>query len=390
MQKPIFACRGIGGLQVKRILRVWSVTAGLWPRWRATVGTDEPFAGAAAGASLPAPVFAGVLGLLLLPMSGGAGGATNDTAATKPAKVRQWSAALRWENDTFGGTDRFYTDGVSLSLTHTGPSWMDPVADRLPWGEGRRTVGYDLSQIMITPEDTKRVIPDPADRPYAGILALGLTLHVERSNAYHGLKFLTGVVGPWSLAEETQREVHRLIGSGRPKGWSYQLENEPIVNFAYEYRHRFQLAGHPRAWAVEALPVAGGWLGNFLIQGQFGGLLRAGYNIPKDFGPTLVRGLGHLPPPNREHNSGRGSDWGFSVHGGSMANLVVRDITLDGNTFEDSPRVDKNFFVPMAGIGLSVGNRRFQASFTYVFWGKEFEGQRDYSKFGAATLSYYF
>jgi len=64
--------------------------------------------------------------------------ATGEPSRTRP---REWSVSLRWENDTFGGTDRFYTDGVLLSLTHTGPSWMDPVADWLPWGEGRRTVG---------------------------------------------------------------------------------------------------------------------------------------------------------------------------------------------------------------------------------------------------------
>ena len=313
--------------------------------------------------------------------------ATGEPSRTRP---REWSVSLRWENDTFGGTDRFYTDGVLLSLTHTGPSWMDPVADWLPWGEGRRTVGYDLSQIMMTPEDTKRVIPDPADRPYAGILALGLTLHVERSNACHGLKFITGVIGPWSLAEETQREVHRLIGSGKPRGWSYQLENEPILNLAYEYRHRLRLAGQPAAWAFEAVPIGGGWLGNMLIQGQCGGLLRAGFNMPNDFGPALVRGLGHLPPPRREETAASHSGWGFALHGGALVNLVLRDITLDGNTFEDSPSVDKYFVVPMAGVGLSVAHRRFQTSFTYVFWGKEFEGQRDYSKFGAVTLSYYF
>ena len=54
------------------------------------------------------------------------------------------------------------------------------------------------------------------------------------------------------------------------------------------------------------------------------------------------------------------------------------------------PSVDIDFFVPMAGVGVSVGNRRFQASFTYVFWGKEFENQQEYSKFGALTLSYFF
>jgi hypothetical protein len=29
-------------------------------------------------------------------------------------------------------------------------------------------------------------------------------------------------------------------------------------------------------------------------------------------------------------------------------------------------------------------------SFAYIFWGKEFEGQDDYSKFASLTVSYFF
>ncbi len=262
--------------------------------------------------------------------------ASNGTGAIQPEAEpsREWAASLRWENDTFGGTDQFYTDGFSLAVSHTGPSWMDPVADWLPWGEGRRTVGYDCTQAMFTPEDTDRPIPDPNDRPYAGILAFGLTLHVEKESSYHGLKLMTGVVGPWSLAEETQREVHNLIGNEVPQGWDYQLENEPIFNLAYEYRHKFLLAGDPDQWSMEAFPLTGGWLGNVLIQGQVGGVLRFGFNMPDDFGPTLVRGMGHMPPPRRDAQQRSKSDWGFAAYGGTVAHLVLRDITLDGNTFE--------------------------------------------------------
>jgi hypothetical protein len=97
-----------------------------------------------------------------------------------------------------------------------------------------------------------------------------------------------------------------------------------------------------------------------------------------------------MPPPQRAENGNTGSDWGFSIFGGGVATLVLRNITLDGNTFQDSPSVDKNLFVPAATVGISVGNRRFLASFAYVFRGKEFEGQEDISKFGALTLSYFF
>ena len=354
---------------------------------QSTCISRHPWAIAPALALASGPFLSG-LGIGI-PQRAAADEAASDPASAPAAPKRQWAASVRWENDAFGGTDKFYTDGVAIALSHTGPSWMDPVADWLPWGEGRRTVGYDVAQAMFTPSDKDRNPPDPNDRPYAGILGCGLTLHVEKENSYNGLKFVTGVVGPASLAHETQDAVHELIHNGKSQGWDYQLHNEPIFNFAYEHRHRFQLAGERENWSVEALPLAGGWLGNMLIQAEGGGLLRAGYNMPDDFGPTFVRDMGNMPPPRRDdqHPS---SQWGFSVYGGAFGNFVLRDITLDGNTFRDSPSVDKKFFVPMIAVGTSVGNRRFQTSFSYIFLGDEFDGQNQKEKFGTITFSYLF
>jgi len=316
--------------------------------------------------------------------------ATNTTAPMEVrAELRQWSFAVRWENDTFGGKDQYYTDGISLSLAHTGSSWLDPVADWLPWDSGRRTVGYEAGQIMVTPADTTRPIPDSNDRPYAGILSVGLSLHVERDNRYNGLKFITGVVGPWSLADETQKQVHRWVGSGQPQGWDYQLHNEPIFNLVYEHRRKYRLLGEPQGFAVEALPVGNVMLGNLLVQGQIGGQFRFGYNIPDDFGTTLMRGMGHLPPP-RPSADAAAPKWGAYFFGGVNANLVLHNLTLDGNTWKDSPSVDKEWFVPAAEVGMAVAIRRFTVAFAYVFWGKEFEGQPENSEFGAFTVSYVF
>jgi hypothetical protein len=327
---------------------------------------------------------------IFVPQRAAAGEATAyDTNAPSAAK-RQWEASARWENDYFGGTDRFYTNGIALGASHTGPSWMDPVANWLPWGQGRRTVGYELAQAMFTPSDTDRPFPDPNDRPYAGILAFGLTLHVDRPNSYHGLKFVTGVLGPWSLAEETQTWIHDLIGNDEAQGWDYQLENEPIFNLAYEYRHKFRLAGQRNRWSAEILPIGGGWLGNMLTQGEFGGFLRGGYNVPDDFCASLVRGMGFMPPPRNAAQAGPKSGWGFSVYGGPFGTLVLRDITLDGNTFEGSPSVDKKLFVPAAGFGATVGNRHFQFELSHVFWGEAFDGQEDNEEFGSLSISYFF
>ena len=83
-------------------------------------------------------------------------------------------------------------------------------------------------------------------------------------------------------------------------GWDYQLKNEPVFDLAYEHRHRLMLAGRREGWSADALPLGGLWLGNLMTQAQAGGFVRAGYHVPGDFGPVLIRGMGNLPPPRRD------------------------------------------------------------------------------------------
>jgi len=310
----------------------------------------------------------------------------NPEDAVSLGNPRLWSVSIRWENDTFGGTDRFYTDGVSLSVAHTGRSWLDPIADRLPgWlAKGRRTVSYEFGQIMCTPSDINIPVPDPNDRPYAGILYASVSFHFEHDNVYNGVKLVTGVVGPWSFAEETQREVHRLVGAGVPQGWDYQLHNEPVVNLVLERRWKYQLLGSSEGFSFETIPAVDVMLGNVLTQGQVGMQCRAGWRVPSDFGHTLMRGMVHLPPPCRSVK------WGVYGMAGVYGMVVLHNITLDGNTWCSSPSVEKEYFVPAAEIGMGVSIKRWQVAFTYVFWGKEFRGQPDYTKFGALTCSYLF
>lgn len=301
-----------------------------------------------------------------------------------------WAFSLRWENDTFSGTDRFYTDGISLALFRLGPRWLQEWCDRRGWESDLTALSWEAGQIMVTPSDTQRVIPDPRDRPYAGLLYAAASLHWARGPAYHGLKVISGVVGPWSLAEDTQKWVHKRVGSGIPQGWGSQLHNEPILNLVYEHRRKYRLWGEAQGFALEALPVGNLMLGNVLTQVQLGGQVRVGYRIPDDFGTTLMRGMVHLPPPRSSRTEQAPPRWGAYVFGGLNGNAVARNITLDGNTWKDSPSVDKEWWVPAAEVGAVGYLGRFQCAFAYVFWGREFKGQPDFSEFGALTLTWRF
>ena len=174
--------------------------------------------------------------------------------------------AFRWENDVVGGTDDNYTDGVSLTLSREG---RGPLGGFWKWfgpANGRLVSSYELGQMMFTPRDLRRAVPDPADRPYAGVLFAGLSTEYVHDNRLDALKLVAGIVGPASLAAQAQKVFHSIIRSPEPEGWAYQLKNEPIVNMVYEQRRRYTLLKSATGWGADTIPVVGGMLGTFLIQ----------------------------------------------------------------------------------------------------------------------------
>lgn len=312
-----------------------------------------------------------------------------DRASPSPSRPHT-AISLRWENDTLAGRDENYSNGISLSLAREGRGLLGGIWEWFGARDGRWVSGVELGQIIVTPSDISRPVPDPTDRPYAGLLYVALSTQYSHDRQFHGLKLISGVVGPASLAEETQTWVHRQIGSGEPQGWDYQLDNEPIFNLVYEHRRRYDLVRTESGWGAQFIPTVGGMLGNVLIQAQAGGQLRVGYHLLDDFGTTLMRGLGNLPCPQAHGGRDSGRRFGAYLFAGGGANLVARNLTLDGNTFRDSPSVDKKPFFVAGEFGASVWLRPVQVTFSYVLWGKEFEGQKNDSQFAAVTATVYF
>ena len=116
-------------------------------------------------------------------------------------------------------------------------------------------------------------------------------------------------------------------------------------------------------------------LGNVRIDAHAGGMVRAGYNIPNEFGVG---------------RTGRGADLGFYIFAGAFGSAVALDIFLDGNTFRDSAHVDKKPFVVDAQAGLALQTGDWRLAYTYVTRTEEFEGQGEQQDFGALALSWRF
>jgi hypothetical protein len=303
-----------------------------------------------------------------------------------PDRRGVFSASL--ENDLVAGEDNNYTNGVRFSWfsSEVGvPGWMERSAEKLPFfdASGNKRYGFSLGQSMFTPTDIERRSPDSRDRPYAGWTYGTVGLVSDRSDRMDSLQLQLGIVGPASLAGQTQDFVHDLIGSPDPQGWDNQINNEPGIALMYQRKWRFLAETSPGGFGVDALPHIGGALGNVFTHANAGFTVRVGQDLGADYGPPLIQPS--LPGSDFFNPS---QAWGWYLFAGLDGRAVARNIFLDGNTFEDSPSVNKNPLVGDAQFGLAFTYETVRVAYTHVFRTKEFEGQRDPDSFGALTLSY--
>ena len=165
-----------------------------------------------------------------------------------------------------------------------------------------------------------------------------------------------------------------------------QLENEPALLLTVEQRWLVtsqQFAGQ----RIDAAPHVGMALGNVFTHAAAGVTFRFGEPPQFDYGPPRIQPS--TPGSGYFENSG---DEVFSwyVFAGIEGRTVARNIFLDGNTFEDSPSVDKNIFVAdlSGGIVFTVGDLRL--AYTHVIRSQEFDGQSGPSVFGGFSVGYRF
>ena len=316
-----------------------------------------------------------------------------------------WTFSVHFENDLFADTDRNYTSGVKFSWVSPDltryrddnqlPEWLYPYIEALPFinePDRERNIVISVGQSIFTPQDTERTDLIIDDRPYADWLYLGLGFHSKTEYQLDTMEIQVGVVGELSLARQTQILVHELRGISTPKGWEHQLENEPGLNFIYERKWRGPLIGGNRGLGFDIVSHLGAALGNVYTYANLGAEIRAGWNLPLDFGTSTIRPGGDTNDPVAKTDPRRAKDTNFGFHffGFTDGRLVARDIFLDGNTFSDSHSVDKENFVADVAVGAALTLGRLKISFAKVFRTREFIGQPSRHRFGSITLSYTF
>ncbi len=344
-----------------------------------------------------------------------------------PEQTLRWrGGTLRLENDLFVGSDRNYTNGVALALvSHDLEGRLRPDCLPLPldlysrfiaWADpgfwrnagdasASQNVVLRIGQAMYTPGDNARTELIRDDRPYAGLLYMGLAWNRRVRPPGVGYEVLDtreltlGVIGPLSLAEQSQDLVHRVRGFERFHGWDNQLRNEPAFQLAMERKFKPWADGAIQpGWRGDAIGSHALRLGNIETAANIGIELRSGWNLPNDFGSYPTRPGAENRPPSAasalrtmQPQSAAAPRPGAHVFANLEAKAVAWDFSLDGNLFRSSHHVSRRPWVAQAAIGISsqwlVAGRGIRLALMRVWRTREFDEQRGQHAFGSIALS---
>jgi len=305
-------------------------------------------------------------------------------------KTETGSFSLLFENDIFFNSDHDYTNGVELAYTTAPsetPNWAVDLARALPifTKQGEVRTRYALGQDIFTPRNLSAANPSPTDRPYAGFLYGAMGVTADSGAHLDQLQVTLGVIGPASLAQDSQNFVHDIIHDREALGWHYQLRDE--VGLIVNYERAFRVI---KPWSVlggvfDVEPHYGFAVGNVYDYVNAGAMARFGFNLPRDYGPMRIQpslpGSDYFEPT---------AGFGAYVFAGVDGRAIGRNIFLDGNTFESSRSVKKMNLVGDLTFGAAVTFDSFRLAFTRVIRSREYKTQAQQDQFGAVDLTFRF
>ncbi|PLX49492.1 MAG: DUF2219 domain-containing protein, partial [Desulfobulbaceae bacterium] len=283
--------------------------------------------------------------------------------------------SLVFENDLFYDLDQHYTNGLGLiwipDEKERPPDWARHAARLIPWfpKDKEPRHGYAIGQKMYTPTDITEKNPPADARPYAGWLYGTMGLGVQTDARMDQVILTIGMVGPASLAEQSQKILHKMTGSDKPAGWDSQLRNEPglILTYQHSWRH---LTGSLGDLDVDLTPYVGATIGNIFTYANSGVTMRYGRLLAADYGPLRLQpsspGSGFFKPAHH---------FKWYLFAGFDGRLVGHNIFLDGNTFRDSRSVDKYLLVADLQIGIVLTWHTTRISYTHVLRTREYKSQ---------------
>jgi lipid A 3-O-deacylase len=143
------------------------------------------------------------------------------------------------------------------------------------------------------------------------------------------------------------------------------------------------------------VPSFEGAVGNLYDYAGVGAQLRIGYHLSDDFGPTVLTPVGVDPFVSGQFPTSASAPTPSSspyfeayVFGAAEGRWMVRNLFLDGNTFQSSAHIQKLPFVRDFDFGFLMRLGSFRLIWREIGRGKEFTPEYITHPFASVTLSY--
>lgn len=307
------------------------------------------------------------------------------------SKIKLRDTTIYWDNDGtlpnfIDDTDRYYTNGIGFELSFDPQLSADLEEKFAPageWENPRFGLGLAVKQMIFTGIDITDPSPATDDHPYGGYLYFAFSFQRADDQKHDHFELDLGVIGERSQAEAVQRFIHNVFpDEDTPQGWDHQLANEAAINFTFERTWKTK-PGNIQGVGFEMLPAIGFDLGNVHTRVRTRLTLRAGLNLPSDFGPASL--LGH-----KDHTVGNANwgedDWSFYAYTTLGVDAVAWNIFLDGNTFANSRDTDSEALVAQATVGVVTRYKAVYLGWSQTFQTKEFEAQPNSQTWGSIAF----
>lgn len=305
-------------------------------------------------------------------------------------------ATLTIENDLFAGKDGGYTNGIGYSWGYgpysdfaetSAPSWLVGIGEFMfidPNTQREKAVSYSIFQMMQTPEDIEAESLIENDLPYAGLLGWRGTLYAWDRDVADQFSLIIGMLGPASLAKDTQKAVHHITGSDKPRGWDNQLHNEVVFSLAGQRSWRFDMSQENGGIGMDFLTFASVNAGTFRSDLAMSGMVRLGSGLEETFPAVSIlpgRGINPLAGAEDDH---------FYMFLGAQAQYVLNDVFVNGNTFRASHSVTLKHEIYTVSTGAVWNWERWGMIFSVAETSSNFEERSGRGRFGSLSVSYRF
>lgn len=270
-----------------------------------------------------------------------------------------------YENDMYFDTDRYYTNGIQFSIKRgkdtRGPlakAWTGRVCVWLGCEDAQLLTSHShFGQLMYTPGDIAQRAAQPLDRPWAGLLYVeqAYSLLSPDKRTLTTLSLEAGVTGPVSLAEQTQKLVHRIRDRPPPEGWDNQIGGS-LALMAMAERRTAQAALSFELGKDLQFNTATYWrlaVGNIMTYAAGGVAIVVGKDLPLVSPPPP--GIGTKLARERFSLTSCLAPWLQCTGFASVeARLMAYNVFLDGRLGRDDPEVSRRNLVADLVAGVRV------------------------------------